>query len=276
MASITAFRVGHCTHPSCMVLKGSGFASRCFPSRAYLIETRAGLYLWDTGYADHFRTATSKGVYRMYAWVTPVVFDAHESLQGQLRAHGVSPGDIHTLLLSHFHADHIAGMRDFPQARLMASKTGWDAVRGLTGIAAVRQAFVPELLPADISDRLCFVESLPETDLPAALLPFARGRDVSGTGEIYIVELPGHAIGHLGAFVLQDSGWTLLASDAAWVPESFQQLRGPSELSFIIQHKRAPYYETLNRLHQLHRGGNAQIRITHEDTDDYAPVAGRP
>ena len=63
MASITAFRVGHCTHPSCMVLKGSGLASRCFPSRAYLIETRAGLYLWDTGYAEHFRAATSKGVY---------------------------------------------------------------------------------------------------------------------------------------------------------------------------------------------------------------------
>ena len=86
MARITAFRVGHCTHPSCMVLKGSGLASRCFPSRAYLIETRAGLYLWDTGYAEHFRAATSKGVYRMYAWVTPIFFDENESLQGQLRA----------------------------------------------------------------------------------------------------------------------------------------------------------------------------------------------
>ena len=41
--------------------------------------------------------STAPGVYRMYAWVTPVMFDAHESLQGQLRAHGVSPGDIHTL-----------------------------------------------------------------------------------------------------------------------------------------------------------------------------------
>lgn len=276
MASITTFRVGHCTHPSCMVLKGSGLASRCFPSRAYLIETRAGLYLWDTGYAEHFRAATRKGVYRLYAWVTPISFDAHESLPGQLRAHGVAPKDIHTLLLSHFHADHIAGMRDFPSARLMCSQVGWEAVRGLSGFAAVRQAFVPELLPDDISDRLGFVESVPETALPAALHPFTHGRDVSGTGEIYIVALPGHAVGHIGAFVLQDSGWTLLASDAAWVPESFQQLRGPSELSFIIQHQRAPYYDTLQRLHQLHQSGQAQIRITHEDTIDYVAVAGRP
>lgn len=276
MARITAFRVGHCTHPSCMVLKGSGLASRCFPSRAYLIETRTGLYLWDTGYAEHFRAATASGVYRLYAWVTPIAFEPEESLQGQLRAHGVAPADIHTLLLSHFHADHIAGMRDFPGARLMASQTGWDAVRSLSGFAAVRQAFVPELLPADIEARLGFVESVPETDLPAALQPFSRGRDITGTGEIYIVDLPGHAVGHIGAFVLQESGWTLLASDAAWTPESFQQLRGPSELSFIIQHRRAPYYDTLRRLHQLHGAGQAQIRITHEDTADYVPLAGRP
>ena len=42
------------------------------------------------------------------------------------------------------------------------------------------------------------------------------------------------------------------------------------------RHKRAPYYATLNRLHQLHQSGNAQIRITHEDTVDYIAVAGRP
>lgn len=253
-----------------MVLKGSGFATRCFPSRAYLIETKAGLYLWDTGYADHFRAATSKGVYRLYAWVTPVSFDGHESLHGQLRAHGIAPGDIDTVLLSHFHADHLAGLRDFPQARVMASQVGWDAVRRLSGFAAVRQAFVPELLPPDIAARLAFVEATPETALPAALAPFTHGRDISGSGEIYIVDLPGHAPGHLGAFVLQDDGWTLLASDAAWVPESYQQMRGPSELSFLIQHKRAPYYATLARLHALHRSGNAAIRITHEDTLDYS------
>lgn len=273
MARLSAFRVGHCSHPSCMVLKGSGLASRCFPSRAYLIDSGAGLWLWDTGYAGRFGEAVSRGIYRLYGWVTPVQFEAHESLHGQLRAHGVDPADIQTLVLSHFHADHIAGMRDFPNARLLCAASGWNAVRRLSGFGAVRQAFVPELMAPDVEARLAFIEAWPQTPLPAALHPFTTGRDVSGTGEIYIVDLPGHAVGHIGAFIRTDDGWTLLASDSAWVPESFQQLRGPSELSFIIQHNRAAYYDTLARLHALHKSGNAAIRITHEDTADYLPVA---
>jgi glyoxylase-like metal-dependent hydrolase (beta-lactamase superfamily II) len=273
MARITAFRVGHCSHPSCMALKGSGLQSLCFPSRAYLIETRNGLYLWDTGYADHFRQATAGGINRLYAWVTPVSFEPRESLRGQLRDYGVDPDDIHTLLLSHFHADHIAGMRDFPRARLMCSQPGWDAVRRLSGVAALRQAFLPQLLPADVEARMGFVESRPATALPAQLQPFTAGRDVSGCGEIFVVDLPGHARGHIGAFVRGQQGWTLLASDAAWQAQSYQELRGPSELSFVIQHRRASYYETLRKLHALHLGGQAQIRLTHEGAADTVPLA---
>jgi glyoxylase-like metal-dependent hydrolase (beta-lactamase superfamily II) len=269
MAEITAFRVGHCTHPSCMALKGSGLENRCFPSRAYLIETRSGPFLWDTGYADRFRTATASGIYRLYPLVTPVYFDAQESLQGQLQAHGVWPADIHTLVLSHFHADHIAGMRDFPAARLLASAPAWEAVRRLSGLRAVRRGFVPQLLPPDIEARLAFVEQQEESALPAELAPFTHGRDISGSGEIYVVDLPGHAIGHIGAFVRGDDGWTLLASDAAWLAESYRELRGPSELSFLIQHDRAAYYRTLYKLHALHAGGKAAIRISHEAALDY-------
>jgi glyoxylase-like metal-dependent hydrolase (beta-lactamase superfamily II) len=275
MAKVTAFRVGHCTHPSCMALKGSGLKSACFPSRAYLIEARQGLYLWDTGYADRFRQATSKGIYNLYAWTTPVSFDAHESLQGQLKAFGVHPSEIGTLILSHFHGDHVAGMRDFPSARLLCSAPCWEAVRRLSGFGAVRKAFVPELLPTDISERLSFVEKYPESALPAQLHPFTVGRDLTGTGEIFVVDLPGHVAGHIGAFVLEDEGWTLLASDAAWMPESYQQLRGPSELSFIIQDSRSEYYRTLRKLHALHLSGNASIRISHESVADYVQAVAK-
>ncbi|MES2319467.1 MAG: MBL fold metallo-hydrolase [Pseudomonadota bacterium] len=272
MAKVTAFRVGHCSHPSCMVLKGSGLQSLCFPSRAYLIETAHGLYLWDTGYAQRFAEATGKGVFRLYAWVTPVQFEQAESLHGQLRAYGVDPKDIHTLLLSHFHADHVAGMRDFPDARLMCSQPGWEAVRRLSGFGAVRQGFVPELMPADIEARLGFVESAPLAALPAELAPFTQGRALAG-GEIIVVDLPGHAPGHIGAFIHTDQGWVLLASDSAWVAQSYQQLRGPSELSFILQHNRASYYDTLRKLHALHQSGKADICLTHDETADYLPRA---
>lgn len=267
MAILHEFSVGHCTHPACMALKGAGLASRCFPSRAYLIETRDRLLLWDTGYAEHFHTATRQGIYRLYPLVTPVTFNVADALSSQLQARGVSQRDIHALVLSHFHADHIAGLRDFPQAQLWCSAAGWQAVRGLSGLAALRQAFLPALLPADIDSRLHFVEALELVDLPAELAPFTQARDLSGTGEVLVVDLPGHAPGHLGAFVRTEQGWTLLASDAAWAREGFQDLRGPAELTFLIQHQRAAYYQTLGRLHALYRNGLHDIRLTHQQED---------
>jgi glyoxylase-like metal-dependent hydrolase (beta-lactamase superfamily II) len=255
-----------------MVLKGAGLQSRCFPSRAYLVETRKGLYLWDTGYAERFRSATSVGVFRLYAWVTPIYFSQQESLLAQLQHIGVRASDIDTLVLSHFHADHVAGMRDFPQARLLGSATGWDAVRKLRGFAAVQQAFVPDLIPTDVEARMQFIEGMPEIDLPSELAPFTRGWDITGDREFIVVNLPGHVRGHIGAFVQTDAGWTLLASDAAWVADNYAQLRGPSELTFLIQHDRRAYYDTLRKLNVLHHSGNAAIRITHDDVNDYVQV----
>jgi len=274
MAELSAFRVGHCTHPGCMALKGRGLASQCFPSRAYLIETSAGLMLWDTGYAERFAAASAQGIYRLYGWVTPVVFDPAESLSAQLAGRGIRASDIHTLILSHFHADHVAGLRDFPHARLLCARSAWEAVRQLRGWRALRQAFLPELMPDDIEARLHFVEALPERALPAALQPFGHGRDLTGRGEVFIVDLPGHAVGHLGAFVQTGTAWTLLASDAAWLAEGYQAPRGPSELAFLVQHDRAQYYRTLQRLHQLHQGGQATIRLSHEEAVDYPPPPG--
>jgi glyoxylase-like metal-dependent hydrolase (beta-lactamase superfamily II) len=264
MAKVTTYQVGYCTHPSCMVLKGSGFASRHFPVHAYLIQTSVGNYLWDTGYAEYFRKATSGGVYRLYGRVTPIVFDERESLRAQLLSDGISPDDIRALILSHFHADHIAGIQDFPKARLLASASGWQAVRHLRGISALRQAFLPQLMPLDIEHCMDFVEAISERDLPPELMPFTRGWDLTGTGEIFVIRLPGHAKGHLGAFVLVDHGWILLASDAAWVRENYQEMRGPSEVSFLIQDSRADYYRTLKLLNELYKRGTVDIKISHQ------------
>ena len=102
-------------------------------------------------------------------------------------------------------------------------------------------------------------------DLPAELHPFEHGWELpDSNGEIVLVALPGHAAGHLGAFILQDDGWTLLASDAAWCPDNYQKLRGPSRLASLIMDDSAAYYRTLNQLNQLWRGGKVRILLCHE------------
>jgi glyoxylase-like metal-dependent hydrolase (beta-lactamase superfamily II) len=266
MARLTELIAGFCTHPGCIAVRGAGFAPMHFPARAWLIETAAGPLLWDTGYAEAFVHATRRSVYRLYPLITPVTFDPAQGVAQQLRKHGLPPREIRTLVVSHFHADHYAGMRDFPDAALVCSSEAWSHVRRLSGLRAVAAAFIPELLPTDVAARLTFVEHFPERPLSAALAPFTQAWDLSGTGEVLAVPLPGHARGHLGAFVATDAGWVLLASDAAWSAQSIADPEGsgPSRFSFLLQHSSSAHRATLERLGRLHAGGQVAIRVTHE------------
>ncbi len=266
MARLTELTAGFCIYPGGAAVRGAGFAPMRFPARAWLIETAAGPVLWDTGYSEAFLHATQRSVYGLHALIAPVTFDSTQGAAQQLRKHGLPPREIRTLVASHLHADHYAGMRDFPDAALVCSREAWSHVRGLWGLQAVAAAFIPELLPTDIAARLTFVEHFPERALPATLAPFTHAWDLSGTGEVLAVPLPGHARGHLGAFVATDAGWVLLASDAAL---SMQSIANPAlnrlaALSVFVQHHRSAHRATLDRLAVLHAGGQVAIRLTHE------------
>jgi len=124
---------------------------------------------------------------------------------------------------------------------------------------------VPGLIPDGFETRLSFVESFTQISLPAELAPFAWGYALpESRGEVVLVPLPGHAAGQIGAFVLTGEGWTLLASDAAWAPQGYRDLRGPSRLAHLLMDDSAAYYQTLRNLQQLQSGSKVSIRLCHE------------
>lgn len=265
MAKITVFEVGYCTHIGCMALKGAGMRVCKFPSRAYLLEIGDRRWLWDTGYSSWFKHYTRAGIFRLYRQMTPVWFDPAQSLNRQLHAQGLVVGDISAIILSHFHADHIAGLRDFQNVACICSGKGWGQVRALRGFSALRQAFVPGLIPPDFESSLRFIENFETLTLPDALAPFELGYVLPEShGQIVLVPLPGHAAGHIGAFVLTDDGWTLLAADAAWSPANYRELRGPSRLANMVMSDPVAYYHTLEQLNRLWRKGEVNIRLCHE------------
>ena len=267
MAKISVFEAGHCFHPACVVLRGAGWRPCAFPARAWLIEAGGRRWLWDTGYASHFADHTRSGVFRLYPMVTPVHFDSGQSLRAQLAAQGLQPRDLDGIIASHFHADHIAGLRDFPGLPIICSGSGWAVTRQRRGLGALRRAFVPGLMPPDTESRLRFIEGFEPVALPAALAPFGSGWALPGSQrEVLLVELPGHAAGHIGAFVLSPDGWQLLAADAAWAAQNYTESRPPSRLTHLIMEDIRAYHHTLDRLHQLHRSsqGRVAILLTHD------------
>ena len=232
MATITFFTCGYCLHPAAIAVQGESLRARRFPAQAALIETNGRRWLWDTGYGKHFFTATRKPCYALYRTVTPVYYRREDSLCVQLAARGIN--NLHAILLSHYHADHIGGLRDFPGLPVYAPARGFAKIRRLHGLAALRHGFLPDLIPADFDTRLHPYETLPVTTLPSVLAPFHHGWALPGSGgEIIIVELPGHAAGHSGAFVHTAQGWQLLAADAAFARANYRG-RPPSPLVRLI------------------------------------------
>ena len=94
--------------------------------------------LFDTGYAERFLTETRSFPNRLYRMVTPVSFAPGQGLAAQLDARGLDRREVGHVFLSHFHADHVAGLADFPNARVHCSAAAWSQARSLRGIAALR------------------------------------------------------------------------------------------------------------------------------------------
>ena len=96
-----------------------------------------GWFLFDTGYAPRIITATAALPFRIYRWVAPMTVPNELAVAKQLNRLGLRCEDIASILLSHFHADHIAGLLDFPGARLIAGREAWTAVRNLRRVRAL-------------------------------------------------------------------------------------------------------------------------------------------
>ena len=77
-----------------------------------ILHPDAGAMLYDTGYADRFEQATTPFPERFYRWLTPVTLPVEQHLGTQLRRYGVRLDEVKRVIISHMHADHVAGLRN--------------------------------------------------------------------------------------------------------------------------------------------------------------------
>ncbi len=229
-------RVGRCRHPEWVTIRGGRFRAMDFPALAALIvHPSAEAILYDTGYADHFAAATERFPGRLYRWLTPIRLPEAEQLTRQLRAFGIAAGEVSRVLISHLHADHVAGLRDLPRARfaaLEADVAGHLGPRAYSGFRALRRGVLPALLPTDFGARLDLVDASPAVDLGPAWAPFSRGFDLIGDGSLIGIPLPGHSPAQLGVLLrTTDDAQILLAADSCWSARAWREQRLPSLLA---------------------------------------------
>ncbi|MEA5573719.1 MBL fold metallo-hydrolase [Calothrix sp. UHCC 0171] len=249
------FQAGYCTHPEAIAIRDGKWKISQFPAVfALILHPEYGAILYDTGYSELFYQESKDFPYRLYALTTPVYFQPEESAAKQLQKFGISVEEVNYIIISHFHADHIGGLCDFPNAQFICFQSGYTAVKNLRGIAATKAGFLPGLLPINFEQRAIFVEQKSTVALPPEYDTFDTGFDLFGDRSLIAVELPGHVTGQLGLFFTDtDKQSYFLIADACWLSRAYQEFIQPHPLASLIFASKRDYIDTLKRVHELHK-----------------------
>lgn len=245
---------GSCRHAECSAVRGGSWRAIEFPSLCGLIEHPSyGYVLYDTGYSSHFFAATNPFPERLYRLILPVALDPQESVAHQLERHGVEPARVAAVLISHFHGDHVSGLKDFPDSRFVAMRADVEGLTSSSRLGALAKAMLPELLPGDFTARCSFADDCAEVALPPWMRPFTRGFDLLGDRSLIGVALPGHTPAQLGLLLrgLDDRRY-FLVGDACWSMPACRDGKLPAPLVLrYLSHDPRRYTETFFAIREL-------------------------
>jgi glyoxylase-like metal-dependent hydrolase (beta-lactamase superfamily II) len=216
----------------------------CHSIAALLRHSRYGWFLWDTGYSPRILDHTVSLPFRAYRWATPFRIDPQDSVVAQLTHFNLTPRDITKVIISHFHADHIAGLQDFPIAEYVCTSKAFDDVRHLGGWGALRHAFIPALLPSDFDARAITVSILGAPTVHG----LGPSYDLFGDASALLISLPGHAAGQLGLLVNTTRGILFFVADSCYLTRAIRERRDPSLLLRLVTDNWREAQMTLKKL----------------------------
>ena len=178
--------------------------SNWLPVYAFAIEHRDGVILVDSGSNAGLKSLPGWHPYFRLA----VRFDIQreQEIGPQLRALGIAPQDVKTIVLTHMHIDHDGGLADFARSEVLVSP---GELNGARGIAGQVRGYLPQRWPPGFDPR-----PLALADEPYG--PFPKSWRLTADGTVIAIPTPGHTPHHLSVVVEDGDRAFVIAGDASY------------------------------------------------------------
>ncbi|KAI0158507.1 beta-lactamase-like protein [Pestalotiopsis sp. NC0098] len=171
------------------------------PTWSFLVESPAGRkVLFDLGVPKDlgvYAPAVLKDI-EHYGWDVSVDRDVAEILGES----GIHPGDISSVIWSHFHFDHIGDISKFPSSTELVVGPGFkqkfSRAYPTDPDSVLRESYWENRTLREIS----YDSSDPQVSRIGAF----RAYDFFGDGSFYLLDTPGHAVGHVAGLARTTTG----------------------------------------------------------------------
>lgn len=192
-STITALDCGWLRTQERTLVDGGSTEVSSIPVPAWLVRHPRGIVVFDAGL--HPALAEGPATLGPLAKLFTPELVPDGTVGPRLAERGVDPAGPLTVVVSHCHFDHVGGLCELPNARLIVQRDEWQAAT--TGESAGGY------------DRALH-------DLGHDLLLVDGEHDLFGDGVVVTLPTPGHTCGHQSLRVLTDEGPTILTADACY------------------------------------------------------------
>jgi len=181
------------------------------PIQCFLVEhPSGGPMLIDTGF--HASVAVKPRA-NLGAFGTVLYRDIdmrpEQAAAAELRARGIEPSSVRTVVMTHLHPDHASAIADYPEATFLVSSAEWEAAAD----GGRRDGYVKRQFDHGFDYRLIDFDSQAANSFAG----LGRAFYVFGDGSVRVAFTPGHTLGHMSVVLQTAKGEVLVAGDAIFM-----------------------------------------------------------
>lgn len=169
-----------------------------YPVPVFVIEHPRGLVAVDAGLHPDLSTSSDRLGPLDGPFTVQLPADGSGTVGPQITSAGFDPADISQVIVTHLHFDHVGGLIELPNARLVVQSTEWDARNDQMLVAS--GAYNP--------DDVGHGHDLLEVD---------GDHDLFGDGTITCLLTDGHTAGHQSVRLRTEQGTFVICGDCCYL-----------------------------------------------------------